>query len=84
MDILNSEESALGNLRRFEQDAETFDGLERSLQQEFANEWVAFYHGEVVSHGTTLEEVLHQMSQKGIPSERAIVRFLDPDPPLFV
>ena len=49
-----------------------------SLHQEFANEWVAFYHGKVVSHGSTLEEVLHEMS------ERAIIQFLDPDPPVIV
>ena len=76
-------EGTIGNLRRFAQDAHTFDGLERSLLQEFANEWVAFYHGEVVSHGTTLEEVLQQMQEKGIPSERAIVKFLDPSDPLI-
>ena len=78
--MLDSEELT-GNLRRFEQDAELFDGLERSLMHEFANEWVAFYHGEVVSHGTTLQEVLLYMRENGIPAEQAIVKFLDPDPP---
>jgi hypothetical protein len=77
-------EETIGNLRRFERDAEVFDGLERSLMHEFANEWVAFYHGKVVSHGATLEEVLLHMQEKGIRPERAIVRFLDPDPPPIV
>lgn len=75
---------AIGNLRRFERDAELFDSLESSLLQQFANEWVAFYHGEVVSHGATQDEVLQDMQNKGIPPERAIVQFLDPDPPAIV
>ena len=66
----------IGSLRRFEQDAEFFNGLERSLKQEFANERVAFHHGEVVSHGATLDEVLHQMREKGIRPRGKSCRFL--------
>ena len=46
--IFRSAGDMVGNLRRFEQDAELFDSLERSSMLEFVNGWVAFYHGEVV------------------------------------
>ena len=83
MSKLPTEDSVSSNLRRFVQDAETFDGLESSLSLQFQNEWVAFYNGQVVSHGATLQELLQMLSECGIPPERAIVHFFNPDPPLI-
>ena len=81
---LDNEDSAIRNLRQFGQDAELMDGLDSSLLKEYPNEWVAFYQGQIVSHGATLQEVLDDMNERKIPAEHAVIQFLDTDRPVII
>jgi hypothetical protein len=40
-------------------------------------EWVGIYQGEVAASGQTLNSLMAQLETLGVPSEHAIIRFID-------
>jgi hypothetical protein len=64
-------------LRAFRSAAKTLSSNHPRLIDKYPQQWVAVYSGEVKAHAPTIEGVLKELAEKGIPKERAIVRFID-------
>ena len=54
------------------------------LIEHYPDQWVALFDKQVQAHGDELEAVLEELDVKGLPRERAIVRFLDTKPRTLV
>ncbi|MBX7111293.1 MAG: hypothetical protein K1X87_05540 [Dehalococcoidia bacterium] len=48
----------------------------RALIDQYPNEWVAAFDGEVVGHSKSLSELLHSLRDHGISRQDAMVRYI--------
>ena len=54
------------------------------LIERYPDQWVALFDNRVQAHGDELTSVLEELDAKGLPRERAIVRYLDTKPRTLV
>ncbi len=58
-------------------------GATRDLMMQYPRKWVVAYDEKICAIGDTLDDVLNQLDEKGIPRLGTAVRFLDPHPPVW-
>lgn len=71
-------------LKAFRETAMFLSSNRPRLIECYPDQWVALFANEVQAHGDELEAVLEELDMKGLPRERAIVRFLDTKPRTLV
>jgi len=47
-------------------------------------QWVGVYKGQVVASGRSLKSVMSQLKKKSVPSEAALIRFIDREPKTLI
>ena len=60
--------------------SEQYDDLARAHPRE----WVAFHDGHLAARGVSLKDLLQGVDRKNIQRDHAIVRFLDPEPKVWI
>lgn len=78
---------ALGDLRQASEDLRAYgESVEGFLEQydrlleSHSGQWVAFYEGAVRVSGQSIEDVLRELDEAGLPRRRIHVRYMDPEP----
>ena len=71
-------------LEAFRETAKFLSSNRPRLIQIYPDQWVALFENEVQAHGDELESVLEELDAKGLPRERALVRYLDTKPRTLV
>ncbi len=46
------------------------------LIDEYPNQWVGIYKGEVCAHGDTFKDVLDSLAKQGCPKNQTIIRYI--------
>ncbi len=64
-------------LRSFAKSSRVLSSRHPRLIDQYPKQWVGVYKGKVQASGKTIKSVVSQLAKKGIPPERAIVRFID-------
>jgi hypothetical protein len=78
LEQLKRDAPALGReLRDFAAAAQVLSSDHPRLIDEYPDQWVAIYEGQVCAHGESLKSVLNQLAEQHIPAEKAIVRFIE-------
>jgi hypothetical protein len=54
------------------------------LIDQYPLQWVGVYEGRVAAHATTIESLLTQLEQRDIPSNKAIIRFIDKEERILI
>ena len=54
------------------------------LARAHPREWVAFHDGRMAALGTSLDDVLERVDEKNIRRGRAVIRFVDPEPKVWI
>jgi hypothetical protein len=65
-----------GDLRRFEKAAAVFSSDHPRLIEQYPQQWVAVYDGEMLA-ARSIEDLYHELEERGIAREHAIIRFVD-------
>lgn len=52
--------------RRYWRDSDWFDAHDAELAEQYPNQWVAVLSGKVISHSTSLEQVLREVEEQGV------------------
>lgn len=76
-ELIGDPEVVSGELRSFADDAKVFSSARERLITTYAGRWVAVFAGRVQADAATLPTLLDALDERGIPRERAIVRFID-------
>lgn len=66
-------------LRSFQESARVLSD-DATILEDYSGEWVGVFEGAVRASGQTLDEVLEGLADQGIPPERSVIRFINPDP----
>lgn len=69
-------ETASENLRRFSADAAAFSEMEPRLTEQYPEQWIAVWDGEVVAHDPDFETVLSCLVEEGLQPGQTVVRFV--------
>lgn len=64
-------------LREFSESAQLLSERWERLAEEHPMEWVCFHRGEVSASSKSLDGLMAAMKERGIPANRAAVRFID-------
>ena len=65
------------DLQEFRKAARVLSANYPRLIDQYPNQWVGVYQGKVRAHGRTLKSLLSQLTEKGFPKQKVIVRFID-------
>jgi len=63
-------------MRQFEDDSNYLALHHHVLLDQFPEQWVAVFNGQVVSHGTNINAITKELASKRIPPNRVVVAFL--------
>lgn len=66
-----------GDLQKFRRAARLLSSKHPRLTDKYQKQWVGVYEGRVRVHGKTLKSVMDKITDRGLPKERVIVRFID-------
>ena len=66
-------------LRSFQESARVLSD-DATILENYSGEWVGVFGGGVRASGQTLDEVLEGLADQGLPPERTVIRFINPDP----
>lgn len=73
---------AWAEMDAFERTSRFLAGATRDLMKQYPRKWVVAYDEKICAIGDTLDDVLKQLDEKGIPRLGTAVEFLDPSPPV--
>ncbi len=69
---------------RFRKSARALSSKHPRFIEEFPKQWVVVYNGRVRARGQTMQSALLQAKEKQLPTENAIVRFIDKNERTFI
>lgn len=58
----------------FQKDVGYYEGNREKLLEEYPEQWVAIYNQKVVGAAPDVQQLLTDLKQRGIPTERLLVR----------
>ena len=58
----------------FQKDVGYYEGNREKLLEEYPEKWVAIYNQKVVGAETDVPQLLADLKQRGVPTERILVR----------
>lgn len=64
-------------LREFSRRVQAVEAMRADLTNEHPNKWVVINNGDVLVIADSLEDVLKELDDRGIPRKGAVVEFLD-------
>lgn len=64
-------------LQEFSDSAQLLSKQWERLAEKYPMEWVCFHRGEVSANSKSLDALMEEMSNRGIPVNRAVIRFID-------
>ncbi len=70
------EEAIATEFRILEKSAKRLSGNDPRLIDEYPNQWVGVYKGEVCAQGDTFKDVLAALKKQGCPVSRTIIRYI--------
>lgn len=73
----NDPERIALELREFSNSARLLSEQWERLAEKHPMEWVCFHRGKVSAHSESLDSLMEEMRNLGIPSDRAVIRFID-------
>jgi hypothetical protein len=73
-------EEIANELKAFAKTARVLSSNHPRLINTYPRQWVGLYRGRVAAHATTLPALMKRLSRANIPSEKAIIRYIDNDP----
>ena len=68
----------------FRETVQTFLEDETGLVERYNNQWVAYHDCRLRAHSDSLDDVVRQLREKGIPQGDALVRFVTDRPRKFI
>jgi len=75
--ILGDPRSVARELRAFRRTAKVLSSRTPRLIDEYPKQWVAIHKARVRAHAGTLQSLLAQVEEKGLPRGQVIVRYID-------
>lgn len=72
------------DLRQFANAARVLSSNHPRFIDECPQQWVGVYQGRVATSAKSLKALMAKMEQGGIPTEKAIVRFIDRDETILI
>lgn len=72
------------SLREYSESARVFSNALPRLIDQYENHWVCVYKGSVAATATTLSTLNEKIDAAHIPSEDAVVRYIDREPKTLV
>jgi len=76
-DLIGDPDELERELADFRRNAQVLSSRQRHLIAGYPKQWVAIFGGEVAAFAPTLEGLLEQMQERGIPRGHAIIRYID-------
>lgn len=80
LEMLGDPKKVDQELRAFRKDARLLSSRRKHFLQQYPNQWVAIYQGDVAAQARTLPALVERMRQLNIPRGRAIVRYINNNP----
>jgi len=77
---MGGKEKILYDFARFKRDCEFIEYHHEELLKKYPNEWVAVYDVEVIDTDKDFLALLRRLKQKGAPTNKMVIRFMDTDP----
>lgn len=74
-----SAEDVVSELQEFSNSARILSSNHPRLIDEHPLQWVGVFDDNVAASATSLEDLMEQLKNEGIPPEKTIVRFIDKD-----
>ncbi|MDE0148755.1 MAG: hypothetical protein OXM58_10320 [Rhodospirillaceae bacterium] len=71
-------------LRDFSNSARLLSEQWERLAEKHPMEWVCFHRGKISAHSESLDALMEEMRNLGIPSDRAVIRFIDKEPKILI
>jgi hypothetical protein len=75
--ILGDPKAVARDLREFKRTAKVLSSNTPRLIDQYPKQWVAIYKAKVQAHAGTLQSLLVQVEDKGLPRGKMIVRYID-------
>ncbi len=75
--IIGKPEAVASELAEFQKTVRALSSNHPRMIDKYPRQWVAIYRGKVRATGNSLEDVLTEMDEKGLPRERTVVRFIE-------
>ena len=72
------------DLQRFRNSARLLSSRQARLIEKYPKQWVAVYRGRVRAHARTLQGLMREIDEKGLPREDVITRFVDKNQRTFI
>jgi hypothetical protein len=80
LEMLGDPKKVDRELRAFGKDARILSSKRKHLLQQYPQQWIAIYDGEVAAQARTLPVLVETLRRLGIPRGRAIVRYINNNP----
>ena len=77
LDVIGDAASVAGKMDKFRENVRQLSSAQPRLIDTYPKQWVALYNGEVAATGSTFASVMSAISQKGLPRDTVIVRFIE-------
>jgi len=77
---LGGEEKLMEGFARHRRDVEFFEYHHKELLEKYPDKWVAVYDVKVVDTDKDFLVLLARLKEKGIPTNKPIIHFMDTDP----
>ncbi len=71
-------------LERFKRDIDYYVSHQEELLGQYPDKWIAIFDQQVVGSATDFEQLLKDLSERGIPAERILVEHLSDEEELFI
>ena len=68
------------DLQVFAESVQVLSHANTQLLNDYPQQWVAVYAGEVASHGDSLDEVIGELKASGVPRDKVIIRYMEREP----
>ena len=82
--IIGDPRTVAKEIREFGEDSVKLEERRSQFLERYADQYIAFYRGEVHAHGENLAEVLRELDIKSLPRGSVIIQFMRTDPPVML
>ncbi len=69
---------------QFQRDIEYSETHREELLNQYPEQWVAVLKGKVVGHASDVYQLLDELGERGVPTERVVLRHLTHQEELFI
>ena len=83
-DRISDPKKVAEDLESFRRTTERFSADYSDMLERYPNQWIALYSEKVRAQGNSLEAVLTQIDEIGLPRGQTLIEYMDPDPQLML